>query len=90
MLSRLNIFLFQFLLFSCIKSLSNADYENCSFIAPQDGMDPNHIFPIHGNDSYLVVELDPSTDAKCLDGTNVKMNFSRGIIIQWQHLNGLE
>ncbi len=79
MFSPFSMFFFLFLLFSTLNSILNSDYENCSFIPPHHGMDPNMLYPIHGNDSYLVVELDPSTDAKCLDGTNVKLNFSRGI-----------
>lgn len=54
-------------------------YESCNFQSPPSVMDPIHQFPAHFNDTFLIIQLPNETDALCLDGTNYKFNYSRGI-----------
>jgi len=67
-----------FLLFLLKLILCEELYQNCSFVHPPSGKDPIALYPIKMNESFLIMELDPSTDAKCLDGTNFKFNYSLG------------
>jgi len=69
-------FIFLLLSFTSCQEASDL-YQNCSFVTPPDG-GPIPVFSISQNESFLVMELDPSTDAKCLDGTNFKFNYSLG------------
>lgn len=53
-------------------------YENCNLISPPNSLDPIPSYPIDIKETITIIELESSTDAKCLDGTNAKFNLSLG------------
>lgn len=68
--------IFLFLIFALDKS---RDVNlNCSFFHPPGSKDPIPPYKTQQNETFLIMELDPSTDARCLDGTNFKFNYSFG------------
>lgn len=72
------ILICNFILFSQIYGKNS--YENCTFLQTSLGeFLPIHPFPSQFNETALILELPKETDARCLDGTNYKFNFSRGI-----------
>ncbi len=68
-----------FIILTLISGLiEDSENENCSVVTPPSTLFANPNFPLRYNETFTVIELNASTGAKCLDGTNVKFNFSKG------------
>ncbi len=69
---------FKCVLFFCFNGLIY-NIQNCTITAPEENIFlPNQILPMAPVEIFTIIELNSSTGARCLDGTNVKFNYSAG------------
>ena len=71
-------FIFHCFFFFCLNGFIYTR-QKCTIVAPESSsFTPNPKLPMTPVEIFTIIEVDPSTDARCLDGTNVKFNYSAG------------